>query len=394
MNKITIDPTRMGRLSVGVKTPIIRPGDDLKRIVIDSCVGTFGTIHEGALIGVTEAVVAISQKNFVTSQDIQADISRLYPDAKELTILFPIQSRNRFLNIPRAIAAMEQIEEMHIVLSYPCDEVGNSLVSDEALLDSGVNPYSDSFTAAEFYERFGKPKHPATGKDYIEEFEKACNGKANVILSNDPMATSHFSDNVLVCTIREGKRALHKKLNAKNGTKTVWGLDDILNEPLNGSGYSQYGLFGSNVMDDGVLKLMPRESDKFAMALQQQILKERGVHVEVMVYGDGAFKDPVTGIWELADPVTTLGFTSGMAGTPIEVKTKYLASKYPHLSQEELQKVIAEEKRKRIESGDITSEASLGTTPRQKTDLAASCMDLTSGSGDLQTPVVYTYNFK
>lgn len=393
MNKIMINPNRMGRLSVGVKTPIIRPGDDLIRIVIDSCVATVGKLQEGALIGVTEAVVAIAQGNFATPSDIQADIARRYPNARELTILFPIQSRNRFMNIPRAISAMSQIEEMHVVLLYPCDEVGNRLVSDKALLDAGVNPYSDSFTATEFYERFGKPQHPFTGKDYIEEFEKACAGKANIILSNDPMATNHFSNNVLVCTIREGKRELYKKLNAQNGSTTVWGLDDILSEPINGSGYSPYGLFGSNMMDGGILKLMPRNCQIFVNELQQEIMKEYGVHVEVIVYGDGAFKDPVGEIWELADPVTTLGFTSGMSGTPKEVKLKYLASKYPNLSQEELQKIIAEEKRKRIESDDITGEASLGTTPRQKTDLAASWMDLTTGSGDLQTPVVYTYGF-
>lgn len=390
MKKITIDPSRVGRMSIGVKTPIIRTGDNIFKIVIDSCLEAVGEFHEGALIGVTEAVVAIAQGNYATPDDIRADIARKYPDAKELTLLFPIQSRNRFMNIPKAIAEMEQIETINIVLSYPCDEVGNRLVSDEAILEAKVNPYCDSFTAAEFYERFGKPCHPFTGKNYIEEFEKACNGKANIILSNDPTATSHFSNNVLVCTIRENKRELHKMLNRGH---TVWGLDDILRKTVNGSGYSPYGLYGSNMMDGGKLKLMPNNSQMFVERLQAKILEEYGVHVEVIVFGDGAFKDPVGGIWELADPVTTLGATSGMVGTPKEVKLKYLASKYPEMSQEELQAVIEKEKNEVLETGDVTGEASLGTTPRQKTDIAASWMDLTTGSGDLQTPVVYTYGF-
>lgn len=390
MKKITIDPSRVGRMSIGVKTPIIRTGDNLIEIVIDSCLKTVGEFHEGALIGVTEAVVAIAQGNYATPDDIRADITRKYPDAKELTLLFPIQSRNRFMNIPKAIAEMGQIETINIVLSYPCDEVGNRLVSDEAILETKVNPYCDSFTAAEFYERFGKPCHPFTGKDYIEEFEKACNGKANIILSNDPTATSHFSNNVLVCTIRENKRKLHKMLNREH---TVWGLDDILRKTVSGSGYSPYGLYGSNMMDGGKLKLMPNNSQMFVERLQEKILEEYGVHVEVIVFGDGAFKDPVGGIWELADPVTTLAATSGMVGTPKEVKLKYLASKYPEMSQEELQAVIEKEKNEVLETGDVTGEASLGTTPRQKTDIAASWMDLTTGSGDLQTPVVYTYGF-
>lgn len=393
MKKIMIDPSQSGRISIGVKTPIIRTGNNLVRIVMDSCLKTVGEFHEGAVIGVTEAVLAIAQGNYATPEDIRADIARKYPDAKELTLLFPIQSRNRFMNIPKAIAEMKQIEEIHIVLSYPCDEVGNRLVSDEAIMEERVNPYRDSFMAAEFYARFGKPCHPFTKKDYIEEFENACIGKANIIISNDPTATNLFSDNILVCTIRESRRNLHKKLHERRRRAVVYGLDDILNESVNGSGYSPYGLYGSNMMDGGVLKLMPNNSQLFVESLQKTILEEHGVHVEVMVFGDGAFKDPVGEIWELADPVTTLGATSGLAGTPKEVKLKYLASKYTGMSQEELQAAIANEKRKVLKTGDVTGEASLGTTPRQKTDLAASLMDLTTGSGDKQTPVVYIYDF-
>lgn len=392
MKKITIDASRIGRLPIGIKTPIIRTGDDLVRIVIDSCLKAVGEFHEGAIIGVTEAVVAIAEGNYATPEDIRADIARKYPDADELTLLFPIQSRNRFLNIPRAIAEMEQIKHIQIVLSYPCDEVGNRLVSDEVIRNVGINHYRETFIAERFYKIFGKPCHPFTEKNYIEEFEKACNGKANIFLSNDPNAVSFISNNFLVCTIREQERKFHKKMVAGPG-KTVWGLDDILSEPVNGSGYSPYGLYGSNMMDGGKLKLMPRNSKAFVEKLQKQILDEYGVHVEAMVFGDGAFKDPVGGIWELADPETTPGATSGLSGTPKEVKLKFLASKYPDLSQEELQKVIAEEKKKRLETDDVAGEASLGTTPRRKTDILASLMDLTTGSGDLQTPVVYIYGF-
>lgn len=395
MAKINLIPEGIGRVAIGVKTPIIRPGDDLKKIVIDSCLETVGEFHQNAVICVTEAVRAIAQGNFATPDDIRADIARKYPDASEITLLFPIQSRNRFMNIPRAIAEMEQIKKIRIVLQYPCDEVGNRLIPDEILEESGVNPYEDSYTASGFYQMFGRPRHMFTGKNYIEEFENACNGKAEVILSNDLFAVEDVSDNILLCTIREDKRFQQRKRLITSGKfKHVYTMADILSESINGSGYSpEHGLYGSNMMAEGKLKLMPRNCQEFVCELQAEIQEQYGVHVEVMVYGDGAFKDPVGGIWELADPVTTLGATSGLNGTPQEVKLKFVASKYPDKTEEELQQIIAEERKKRIDSKDITGEASLGTTPRQRTDLLASCADLITGSGDEQTPVVYMVGF-
>lgn len=392
MNQINLNSGCIGRISMGIKTPIIRTGDDLTQIVIDSCLAAVGQFHEKAVIGVTEAVVAIAQGNYAKPEDIQAEIARLYPGEKELTLLFPIQSRNRFMNIPKAIAEMPQIEKIYVALSYPCDEVGNRLVSEEALLEKGVKPYRDAFTSEEFYARFGKPVHPFTGKDYIEEFEKACNGKAEVYLVND-LKMADFCKNVLVCTIREEARTLQKKLMKEYGAERVYDLTDILSEPVNGSGHSEYGLLGSNMMGDGVIKLLPLGAQQFAEDLQKKVKDEYGVNVEVFVYGDGAFKDPVGGIWELADPVSCLGATSGLGGTPKEVKAKYIASKHPDATPEELAKIIANAKRERMKTDDLTDEMSLGTTPRQITDLISSLADLTTGSGDECTPVVYVLGY-
>lgn len=397
MENFNLNMENIGRIIMGVKTPIIRTGDGLQQIVIDSCLNAIGEFHDKAVIGVTEAVVAIAQGNFASPEDIQADILRKFPGASEITLLFPIQSRNRFMNIPRAIADMPEIKRINVILSYPCDEVGNRFVSDEILWQRNIEPYADSFSSESFYSEFGKPRHPFTGKDYIEEFLKACNGKGDVLLCNNLSTISYFckhTNNILVCSIRKELRELHKKQVMAYGAENVLDLSQILNEPVNGSGYSpEYGLYGSNMMAEGKLKLMPRDCQTFVEGIQAKILQEYGKHVEVMVYGDGAFKDPVGGIWELADPVTTLAATSGLAGTPKEVKLKYLASKYPDKNQEELAAIIAKERENRLKSDDITSEASLGTTPRQKTDLFASWADLTTGSGDEQTPVVYALGF-
>lgn len=399
MTTIQLNQQNIGRATVGIKTPIIRPGDDLQQIVIDSILNAIGEFHENAVIGITEAVVAIAQGNFATPEDIRASFAEKYPGESELTILYPIQSRNRFMNIPRAIASMEQFKKIRFVLSYPCDEVGNRLISDEELYKSEVNPYTTSFQADYFYEKFGKPCHPFTGKNYIAEFENACNGKTkleDIILSNNvyEALSRKYCDNILVCTIREEQRKLHKKMARDFGCTRVYDMSEFLNKSINGSGYSpEYGLYGSNMMAGGRLKLMPRDCQKFVNDLQTRILKEYGVHVEIAIFGDGAFKDPVGGIWELADPVTTLAATSGLVGTPVEVKLKYLASMYPNKSPEELNEIIAKEKQARLNTKDITGEVSLGTTPRQKTDLFASLADLTTGSGDLQTPVVYSTGF-
>lgn len=394
MKTINLNPECIGRMSVGIKTPIIRTGDDLQEIVINSCLRAVGGFHEKAAIGITEAVVAISQGNYATPEDIQEDIARKYPGASEIMLLFPIQSRNRFMNIPKAIAAMDQIKKIYIVLEYPCDEVGNRLISEEDILNSGINQHEDLFTVKEFYDRFGEPKHIFTGKNYIKEFQDACQGKAEVIMCNDLAAVADYCSNVLVCTIRKEQRDLHKRTLKKYGVKTIFDLSEILNESVNGSGYSpEYGLLGSNMMAGGNLKLMPRGCQELVESIQQRIFTEYGAHVDVMVYGDGAFKDPVGGIWELADPETTLGATKGLRGTPKEVKLKYLASKYPNKNQEELNEIIAKEREKRQNTEELSGEASLGTTPRQLTDLFASWADLTTGSGDECTPVVYSIGF-
>lgn len=398
MATIKLETSQIGRMSVGIKTPIIRTGDNLQEIVIDSIFKAVGGFHDKAVIGITEAVVAIAQGNYATPEDIQASIAEKYPDASEIALMYPIQSRNRFMNVARAIAGMKQFKEIYIVLSYPCDEVGNRLVSEEKLYEVTANSSLDeTYSEGEFYEIFGKPVHPFTGKDYIEEFKNACNGKATIVLCNNVCKAARVINchDFLVCTIREDQRKLQKQMISDCiPDATVFDMSQILNKPINGSGYSpEYGLYGSNMMAAGRLKLMPRDCQEFVEDLQERILAYYGKKVEVMVYGDGAFKDPVGGIWELADPVTTLGATSGLSGTPKEVKLKYLASKYPDKSQEELAEIIAKEKAARMNTESVTGESSLGTTPRQKTDLFASWADLTTGSGDEQTPVVYSVGF-
>lgn len=396
MTQITVNQEKTGRNVFAIKTPIIRTGDDLKKIVLDSCLAAVGEFQDNAVIGITEAVVAIAQGNYATPEAIQTAIATKYPEQSELTVLFPIQSRNRFMNIMQAIADMPQFKKIYVVLSYPCDEVGNRLVSDRVMFYSLTNPYNDEFSVQDFYHEFGKPQHEFTGKNYIEEFRNTNPSKVEVILCNDLEQIAEYCENVLVCTIRKEQRELHKEIMERCGwlTNKVFDLSEILNESVSGSGYSpEYGLYGSNKMADGKLKLMPRNCQEFVESIQTEIQEKYGKHVEVMVYGDGAFKDPVGGIWELADPVTTLGATSGLAGTPKEVKLKYLASKYPDKTQEELAEIIAKEKAKRMNTDDMTGEASLGTTPRQKTDLLASLMDLTTGSGDEQTPVVYVTGY-
>lgn len=393
---ITLTPSNIGRVAIGIKTPIIRTGDDLEKIVIESCLRAVGGFHDKAVIGVTEAVVAIAQGNYAIPEDIQADIASKFPDAEDILLYHPIQSRNRFMNIAKAIAGTSQIKHLTIVLSFPCDEVGNRLLSEKAMFEAGINPYDESYTSEEFYKFFGKPKHPFTGKDYIEEFQKACEDaekEVDIILTNDMNMITDLSNNILVCTIHKEQRDMETQYFSSLG-KNVYDLSDILSQPINGSGYnSEYGLYGSNMMAAGALKLMPRDCESFVKDIQEKIYKDYGKHVEVMVYGDGAFKDPVGGIWELADPTTTLAATSGLEGTPKEVKLKFIASQHPEATQAELEAILAREKEERLLSDDITDEASLGTTPRQKTDLFASWADLTTGSGDEQTPVVYALGF-
>lgn len=381
---------RIGVVSKAIKTPVIKPGDDLQSIVISSVEEAIGAenICDGDIIGVTEAVVAIAQQNFVATEDIGVDIANKFSGASELAIVDPIQSRNRFMDVLKAVAAVPQLKTIYVVMTYPTDEVGNRLVSDDAIMESDVNPYKDVLSATEFFNMIGIPKHPFTGKNYILEYQKACNGKGHVFLCNDFSKIPDLCEDILVCSIH--RRQQTKNVLLKNGAKRVLDLSEILNASVNGSGFNeQFGLYGTNLMAGGKLKLMPRNCGAFVEEMQLAIKEKYGKHVEVFVFGDGAFKDPVGGIWELADPTTTLGATAGLAGTPKEVKLKYLASKNDDKTPEEIEAIVAKEKAARVASTDITGEASLGTTPRQITDLVASLADLTTGSGDRQTPVVY-----
>lgn len=386
---------KQGVISRGIKTPIIRAGDDLQEIVISSVSKAIeGNFNDGDIIGITEAVVAISQSNFVSHQDISDDIASKFAGAKELVIVDPIQSRNRFIDILKGVAATPTLEKIYIVMTYPSDEVGNRFISDLAIMEKNINPYSDILTVEKFYSIFGEPKHTFTGKNYMKEYLDACNGKAEVILCNDfsKLPTVIDCKDFLICSIHKRKET--RKILEKIGASRILDMSQIMDAPINGSGYNEtFGVYGSNLMSGNRLKLMPRDCQSFVEEIQKKILERYGKKVEVMVYGDGAFKDPVGGIWELADPVTTLGATTRLRGTPKEVKLKYIASANEGKTPEELEAIIAEESAKRKSTEDITGEASLGTTPRQITDLVASLADLTTGSGDRQTPVVYIQNY-
>ena len=386
---------RGGVISQGIRTPVIKAGDDLQEIVISSVVkANQGVFEDNDIIGVTEAVVAISQSNFATAQNISDDIARKFAGAKKIALVDPIQSRNRFLDALKAIAQTPTLEKIYIVMTYPTDEVGNRFVSDMAIMESGVNPYTDYLTVDEFYAKFGEPKHPFTGKNYIREYLEACEGKAEIILGNDfsKVVEKTGCEDILVCSIHRRKET--RLALERGGANRIFDLSQIMNESIDGSGHNEeFGLYGSNLMSGGRLKLMPRDCQAFVEEIQAKIKERYNKNVEVFVYGDGAFKDPVGGIWELADPRTTLGATSGLRGTPKEVKLKFIASANEGKTAEEIEAIVAEEKAKRKNTEDVTGQNSLGTTPRQITDLLASLADLTTGSGDRQTPVVYIKNY-
>ena len=327
-------------------------------------------------------------------EEIIADLSAKFKGAKSIAVVDPIQSRNRFMAILKAVAAMPEITTIYVVLSYPTDEVGNRLVSEEIVMESGVNPYHDLLTQDEFYKKLCKPCHPFTGKNYIEMYKSICGEKGNVIMCNDLSKIPGICEDILLCTIHSDRRNVNRKILMKNGANKILDLSQIMNEPVNGSGYNaEYGLYGSNIQDNDELKLMPRDCNEYVHAVQAEVFKRTGKHVEAYVFGDGAFKDPVGGIWELADPTTTPGATEGLEGTPEEVKLKFIASMHKDKTSEEVEKIIAEEKATRMKSKDITSKTSAGTTPRKKTDLISSLSDLTTGSGDRQTPVVLVKNY-
>jgi F420-0:gamma-glutamyl ligase len=341
------------------------------------------SIQDRDIIGVTEAVLARTQGNYATCEQIAADIRSKF-GGKDLGIVFPILSRNRFLLLLKAIAM--SCEKLYVQLSYPADEVGNSLITLDDLDETQVDPYTDSFTEVEFRKLFKNTAHIFTGVDYIEVYKNI--GKhVEIIFSNNPSYILNYTKNVLNCDIHSRKRT--QKILRKAGAEKVYRLDEILTSSVQGSGYNEeYGLLGSNNATGDSVKLFPRDAQIFVEQLQKRMSDLTGKHMEVMVYGDGCFKDPVGGIWEFADPVVSPGFTSGLLGTPHELKMKYFAdNEFASLSGEDLISAM-KERIKAKENDNTESMSSLGTTPRRITDLLGSLCDLTSGSGDRGTPVV------
>ena len=382
---------RVGTVSRGIRCPIIRQGDDLARIVVDSVMDASSEegfeIRDRDVIAVTESVVARAQGNYASVEAIAQDV-REKLGGETVGVIFPILSRNRFAICLRGIAM--GAKKIVLMLSYPSDEVGNELVSLDQLDQAGINPYSDVLTLKKYRELFGENKHPFTGVDYVayyEELIKEAGAEVEVLFANDCRSILSHTKKVINCDIHT--RARTKRILREAGAEVVAGLDDILNQPVNGSGCNEkFGLLGSNKSTEDTIKLFPRDCTDLVLDIQKAVLDRTGKHVEVMVYGDGAFKDPVGKIWELADPCVSPVSTPGLEGTPNEVKLKYLADNdFKDLSGEALKEAISERIREKKDNlvGDMASQ---GTTPRRLTDLIGSLCDLTSGSGDKGTPVV------
>ena len=350
------------------------------------------TIRDRDIVAMTEAIVARAQGNYVSVEDIAEDVRTKF-GGDTVGVIFPILSRNRFAICLRGIA--KGAKKIVLMLSYPSDEVGNHLISLDALDEKGVDPYKDVLDLKKYRELFGYEKHTFTGVDYVEYYEgliKDCGAEAEIIFANDPRAILSYTKNVLNCDIHT--RARTKRLLKAAGANIVYGMDEILNTPVNGSGYNaDYGLLGSNKSTEDTVKLFPRDCQPIVDAIHERLLEKTGKNVEVMVYGDGAFKDPVGKIWELADPVVSPAYTKGLEGTPNELKLKYLADNdFADLSGEELKSAIKDKIVKK--DGDLVGNmASEGTTPRRLTDLIGSLCDLTSGSGDKGTPIVYIQGY-
>ena len=386
---------KVGTVSRGIRCPIIREGDDLAKIVVDSVIAAAESegyeIRNRDIVAMTESIVARAQGNYASVDAIAKDV-RAKLGGETVGVIFPILSRNRFAICLRGIAA--GAKKVVLMLSYPSDEVGNELVSLDKLDEARINPYSDVLTLERYRQLFGENRHPFTLIDYVQYYsdlirEEGCD--VEVIFANDCRVILNYTKNVLTCDIHS--RARSKRLLLAAGAERVCGLDDILNAPVDGSGYQEkYGLLGSNKSTEGMVKLFPRECTDLVKEIQAKFAELTGKTVEVMVYGDGAFKDPVGKIWELADPVVSPAYTSGLEGTPNELKLKYLADNdFADLSGEELKAAI--EKRIR-EKGDLAgSMASQGTTPRRLTDLIGSLCDLTSGSGDKGTPIILVQGY-
>lgn len=387
---------RVGTVSRGIRCPIIRKGDDLAAIVTDSVLTAASSegfsLRDRDVIAVTESVVARAQGNYAGIDDIAADVRAKF-GGETVGVIFPILSRNRFAICLKGIA--RGAKKIVLMLSYPSDEVGNELVSLDKLDEAGIDPYTDVLTLARYRELFGENRHEFTGVDYVAYYSdliRAEGAEVEVIFANRAKTILSYTKNVIPCDIHT--RARTKRLLRAAGAERVFGLDEILTSPVNGSGYNEkYGLLGSNKSTETQVKLFPNDCRPFVLDVQERILKATGKHVEVMVYGDGAFKDPKGKIWELADPVVSPAFTDGLVGTPSELKLKYLADNdYKDLSGEALKEAISDSIRKKDHDlvGKMVSE---GTTPRQLTDLIGSLCDLTSGSGDKGTPVVLVQGY-
>ena len=386
----------VGTISRGIRTPIIRAGDDLVDIIADSVLTAAKEekfeIKDRDIVAATEAIVARAQDNYATVDDIAQDIKTKFT-GDSIGVIFPIVSRNRFAICLRGIA--KGAKKIVLMLSYPSDEVGNHLISLDMLDEKDVNPYKDVLDLEKYRELFGYNKHRFTGVDYVEYYSdliKECGAEVEIVFSNNAKTILDYTKDVIVCDIHTRERT--KRILKENGGNVILGLDEIMTSSINGSGYNkQYGLLGSNKATEDKVKLFPRDCEEFVANLQAKMLEKTGKKVEVMVYGDGAFKDPVGKIWELADPVVSPAYTKGLEGTPNEVKLKYLAdNNFAHLEGEELRKAIEDYIRNK-DADLVGSMESQGTTPRRLTDLIGSLCDLTSGSGDKGTPVVFIQGY-
>ena len=387
----------LGTVSMGVRAPIIREGDDLVEIVTGSILEAMKEDglqpRDRDVVAMTEAIVARAQGNYVSVDDIAEDVRTKF-GGETVGVILPILSRNRFSICLRGIA--KGCKKIVLMLSYPSDEVGNHLVDWELMDKHNVDPYRDILTETRYRELFGYIKHPFTGVDYVEYYGnliRECGAEAEIIFANDPRAVLSYTKNVLNCDIHT--RARTKRLLKAAGAERVYGLDEIMNSSINGSGYNaKYGLLGSNKATENTVKLFPRDCQELVENIQARLKDTTGKHIEVMVYGDGAFKDPVGKIWELADPVVSPAYTAGLEGTPNELKLKYLADNdFADLSGDALKEAIKNKIQQKDGSSLVGNMAAQGTTPRRLTDLIGSLCDLTSGSGDKGTPIVYIQGY-
>lgn len=383
----------IGTTTRGIRTPIVKEGDNLITIVVDSVLEATRNekfeLRDKDVIGITESLVARAQGNYATVDDISQDVDSKFPN--DIGIVFPILSRNRFSILLKGIAMSNK--KIHLLLSYPSDEVGNQLMDVDRMDELKINPYSDTLTEEDYRKMFGeKVPHPYTGIDYVSLYREMANDNIDIYFSNDPKTILNYTKDILVANIHDRKRT--KRILKDAGANILWGIDDILTSPVNDSGYNpEYGLLGSNLASDHEVKLFPRDSQYYVEEIQKILYEKTGKKIEVLVYGDGAFKDPVGKIWELADPVVCPAYTDGLEGTPHEIKIKYIVD--TELDDLQGEEILAAVKQK-IYSKDIDLLAqaeSLGTTPRQITDLLGSLCDLTSGSGDKGTPVVLVQGY-